>query len=646
MKKMKLIKKAIILVLVCVMMLNANLVYANTNLSQTEAQDKNGNSNSIAKLNKENVRKFIDEYFQTNMKKWNVPGVAVAVVDDNKELYKAGYGVSNIETKNLVDPDKTTFPAASVSKLFTATAIMQLYQEGKLDLNENIQTYLDDIVINNPYKAKITCQNLLTHSSGLDEQSELDGSTLDKKKLKSQKQYYKEHIPNVIIKPNTTCRYSNMGYNLLGYTVEKVSGKLYEDYIADNILNPLHMMHSTVRIENESMASGYEFSDGKYQKAPFAYQYTSGSSGIITTVTDMENFMIMHLNTGSFQNESILNSDTEQMMQNKQFSNAKVFDGMGDGFIRASRNGIQLLKHEGALPGYTTTLILIPSQNFGIYVATNSLSGMVFDFEEAFLDYFFGACKSVHDEENSSSDINKYIGTYRSYDGVSESNISKIFASLDDTAQLNVTKTSDGKLMVMYYEQSKKKVETNLIYKSKGSFFRGDGKGYITFRKNSNGNIEYAFNNISHQTYQKIGKMETMVSISLFLLVVLFVLSGSLMIFLIKRIRHRQKDNKRLWLLNCFVNSIYVFGFLGVVGLESYMILNYDNRFLHIIYILLTFLLSAIALNVCGIIVTVHGIMKKKFDRTTTTKLVIVQMAQILFVIVLSYFNMIGYHVF
>lgn len=650
MKKINLIKKVIVAVLLCVIMQNANLTYANTNLYQTEAQDNNGNiygnNNSIATLNTESVSRFVDEYFQTNMEKWHVPGVAVAIVKDNKELYKAGYGFSNIETKSSVDPDTTTFPAASVSKLFTATAIMQLYQEGKLDLNENIQTYLDDIVINNPYKEKISCQNLLTHSSGLDEQSELDGSTLDIENLKSQKEYFQEHKPNVIIKPNTVCRYSNMGYNLLGYTVEKISKKSYENYITDNILKPLQMVHSSVRIANESMAKGYEFSDNKHQKVPFAYQYTSRSSGIITTVTDMENFMIMHLNNGSFQNNPVLNPDSEQLMQNKQFSNAEVFDGMGYGFIRASRNGVQLLKHEGALPGYTTTLILIPSQKFGIYVATNSLSGIVFDFEEAFLDYFLGACKSIKNDENSSSDINEYIGTYRSYDGVSERNISKLFTALDDTAQLDVTKSSDGKLKVRYYEQNKKMVETNLIYKSEGIFLREDGKGYITFRENSNGNIEYAFNYISHQTYKKIGKMETITSISILLLFSLLVLSISFIIVLIKRIRHKQKDNKTLWLLNCFVNFIYILGFLGVLGLEIYMILNYDYRFINALFILLTLLMVAITLNVYGIICMIYGIIKKKFNRPTTIKLIIVQTVQILFVIVLGYFNLIGYHIF
>ena len=121
--------------------------------------------------------------------------------------------------------------------------------------------------------------------------------------------------------------------------------------------------------------------------------------------------MMMHLNKGSYQNHSILDYSVEQMMQEKQFSNNKVFDGMGYGFIRTSRNGVPILKHEGALPGYTTTLLLMPEQNVGIYVATNSLGGMVFDFEEAFLDYFFGTCKEVKGSSDVSYDRSEYVGT-------------------------------------------------------------------------------------------------------------------------------------------------------------------------------------------------------------------------------------------
>ncbi len=649
--KTKFIRKIItILFILYILLQTTSFTFAETISSKTVSQESGGdkliNNISAMNLNRENIKKFVDDYFQTNMIKWKVPGAAVSVVEGNEELYKAGYGVSDIETKKPVNPDRTTFPAASISKLFTATAIMQLYQEGKLDLNENIQTYLNDIVIKNPYNEPVTCQNLLTHSSGLDEQSELDGGTLNKNSIKSQKQYFTKHVPRVILKPNTTCRYSNIGYNLLGYIVEKVSGKPYEDYITDNILNQLSMQHSSVRIENELMACGYEFIDDKYQKVPFAYQYTSGSSGIISTVTDMENFMIMHLNNGKYKNKYILDADTEQKMLNKQFSNNDIFDGMGEGFIRASRNGVQLLKHEGALPGYTATMLLIPSRRFGVYIATNSLGGMVFDFEEAFLDHFFGKGTIGADNNKNLFDAGKYVGTYRSYDGISERNISKIFAALDDTNQLKVTKLSNTKLSVSYYEMSKERVETGLVYKSDGIFTREDGKGYITFRENSSGITEYAFNDISHQAYKKIGYVETMPLIIIILLILLIVLFVGTIIILFRKVRKKQAEHRLLWRVISIVNIMYIFGFLGVVGLEGYMIINYEYRLMSIIYLLLTFLMIAVALNICEIIRFVYGIWKKIFNTRTAIKVTAALTLQILFMVLMVYFNMVGYHVY
>jgi CubicO group peptidase (beta-lactamase class C family) len=653
MQKCNVLKKVMFVILLfCAVTQSESPVYADINEPQNIPQRSQGTNDDcndkspVIPLNQENIKQFIDEYFQANMKKWKVPGVAVSVVENDKELYKAGYGVSDLETNNPVDPDTTTFPAASISKLFTATAIMQLYQSGKLDLNEDILTYANDITIKNPFHEDITCQNLLTHSSGLDEASELDGGTLDRNSIKSQKAYFNEHVPSVVLQPNTVCRYSNMGYNLLGYIVEKVSGESYESYASNHILEPLDMKHSSIRIENTSMARGYEYSDGKYQKASFAYQYTSGSSGVIATVTDMENFMRMHLNSGRLENKYIIDSRTEALMQKKQFTNNQVFDGMGEGFIRNSRNGVQILKHEGALPGYTATLLLIPSQEFGIYVATNSLGGMVFDFEEAFLTHFFGAGHTVSNKENSAYDADKYIGTYRTYDGVSMNNISKIFAAIDYTSELKVQKTTTGNLTVTYYNQSKEKVHTNLIYQSQGIFIREDGKGHITFREKKNGKIIYAFNNISHQTYMKIGELKATTAIYFELPAFALILLVSSIIILIKAIKHKQKNNKSLWFINGLINLLYLLGFIGVLVLEAYMIINYDYRLMWMLYVFLTALFLAMLLNIYGLFAFGYGMIKRKFDKQILLKLSMLQVVQILFVMTLGYFNMIGYHVF
>lgn len=141
-------------------------------------------------ITKESMQDFLDTYFSANMDKYHVPGVAVSVVKGKEELLHAEYGVSDKEKNIPVEADKTLFPACSVSKLFTATAIMQLEEEGKLDLNEDITNYVGDIKISNPLQETITCRELLTHTGGLDEQSELNGSTLQMDNIKSQKDYF------------------------------------------------------------------------------------------------------------------------------------------------------------------------------------------------------------------------------------------------------------------------------------------------------------------------------------------------------------------------------------------------------------------------------------------------------------------------
>lgn len=632
----------------CILLQSGQTVLAKENLQHqsliTAVTEK---GNPVTDLNKENVKSFADDYFKKNSAVWHVPGVAVSVVKDGKELYKAGYGVSDIEKNTRVDPDVTTFPAASVSKLFTATAIMQLSQSGQLNLNEDIQKYADDISVRNSYKEKITCQNLLTHTSGLDEESELDGSVCNPGEIQSQKYYFQKHIPTVVVRPGTVCQYSNMGYNLLGYVVEKVSGETYENYVTSHILKPLQMNQTSIRIGNLNMADGYEYDKGQYQKVPFAYQYTSGSSGVIAPVTDMERFMIMHLNRGSCGNVSVLNPETEECMQKKQFSNSAVLDGMGEGFIREDWNGVGVLRHEGALPGYTTTLLMIPEENFGIYVATNSLGGMVFDFEEAFLEHFYGTCHITGNGQTKGYDQNRYCGTYRSYDGVSTRNISRIFAVLDSTAELEVKKSKGSELVVTYYEQSKEKVKTNLIYQTGDTFIREDGKGYVTFRRNAKGQIVYAFNHISHQAYGKISRMETTGVMGAALLLLLVLLLGSALVMLIRCKTQKRSGCRRFMVINSLINLSYVISFTGIFMLETYMVLQYDYRFTGLIYFLLTVLLVTIGVNVLELFI--RGCHNKNIENRKLQKIVkygFMSIIQLCFVVMLYYFNMIGYHVF
>lgn len=304
--------------------------------------------------------------------------------------------------------------------------------------------------------------------------------------------------------------YSNMGYNLLGYIVEQQSGETYENYVTEHLLNPLQMTNASVRIPQGTMATGYEYNGEDYEKQPFAYQYTSGSSGIIASVTDMENYMEMQLNDGLFENTKVLNSETVIKMQKRQFANNPVFEGMGYGFVRDRINGVLVLKHEGALPGYATTMLLLPDEQIGIYVATNSLSGICFDFEEAFFDYFYSK-EEMRQKINDAAedDLESYVGTYRSYDGIAQTNLMKI-GILMETSDLKISKDKSGQLKMEGYNQKKEKEETLLLPYQKDVFLRQDQKGYIAFSRNeSDGQISCAYTNVSHVGFEKVAWFES-----------------------------------------------------------------------------------------------------------------------------------------
>lgn len=623
-------------------------------IEEANAEEKSSEVHG-AISNNEDIKKFMDNYFNDKMKKYLVPGAAVVVVKDNKEVFKNGYGYSNLEAK--VDPDQTSFPACSVSKLFTATAIMQLYEEGKIDLDKNINDYTSPYKVINKYDKEVTCRNLLTHSSGIDEASELNGATIDENSIKSQEYFMDTHTPVVVAEPNTICRYSNEGYNLLGYIVEKVSGISYEEYVKEKILKPLKMNNSSVRLKNNDTAIGYTYDDDKYVANPLPYQYTSGSSGIIATAKDMEKFILANLNNGRFQDSRILSSKTLNLMHDKQFSNVEDLSGMGFGFIRSYRNGQEIIKHEGALPaGYTTTLFLIPKENLGIYVATNSLSALPFDFEEEFLNYFYP--KSNDDfnatEKKVSKDYSKYEGIYRSYDATSKTNIMKLNVLFDPTMDLEIKDNKNGTLTLHEWTLAKEEITTNLIEAENGVFLREDGRGKFAFRADEEGNVTYAFNDTSENSFEKIkfyeerGFIIAVIGISIIMFIINTILFAASSI---KRINKKYKElekvtvMKALKLLNICVEVFYCIGTLGSIILAVMMISNNDFSLKYSLYFCLTLLIASTIIAIISLLLLIYSLFKKNVSIRRKMYYVFLNIANLVFVGYLYYFNLLGYKI-
>ena len=343
---------------------------------------------------------FIDDFFKENMDKYHVPGTAIAFVKDEEICLMKGYGYADVENKKRVDPEKTLFGIASVSKLLTATAVMQQYEEGNIDLNKDINKYVKDIKIQEGFKAPITVGSLLTHTSGFN-QSSIGIGTRDPSAIKELGEYLKTAIPKRAYEPNRFFSYSNQGMSLAGHIVELVSRKSFEDYMDDKVFMPLSMENSTFKQPiGKNMeaykAVGYGYWSQKksiFRTSPNYYQ-VSPAGACYTTVSDMAHFIIANLNEGSYNQTQLLKKNTMEEMHKQHFTHDSKMPGQAYGFWESFDHNQRALFHTGTSDGYASLLYIIPEQHIGFMLSYNLATDKLrSDFLQSFLDRFFPEAK-------------------------------------------------------------------------------------------------------------------------------------------------------------------------------------------------------------------------------------------------------------
>src|SRR6266513_907814 len=187
-------------------------------------------------LTKADFETFLDALIPSQLRNRNIAGAVVSVVKDGQVLFQKGYGYADVEEKKLVLPDQTLFRPGSISKLFTATAVMQLVEQGKLDLDRDVNDYLD-FPIPKTYPKPVTLRQLLTHTAGFEDTLK-NLFVAHESDLKLLRAYLVNQMPARIFPPGKVPSYSNYGFTLAGYIVERVSGERFERYIENHILKP------------------------------------------------------------------------------------------------------------------------------------------------------------------------------------------------------------------------------------------------------------------------------------------------------------------------------------------------------------------------------------------------------------------------
>ena len=332
---------------------------------------------------------FLDGTIRTSMEDNHLPGLTISVVQNGRLIFAKGYGLARTDPPQAVVADQTLFRIGSISKTITFSAVMQLVEQGLLDLDADIENILDDVRIEDRF-GPITMVDLMTHSAGFEDaylgffysdSLENDHTPTD---------YLNDYAHHRVRPPGEQIVYSNFGVDMAGKVVESVSGENFADYTDTHIFQPLGMTRSSFRDYPNQAADGYLDPELEKDRA-IGYRWAAGSfipyekffmnrgqypaGSVSTTATDMAIFMLAHLHGGAIDGKRILAADTVDQMHTRLRSNADGIQGNAHGFWSGQIRDYKTIEHGGSVLGFLSTMVLVPELGLGIFASTNGDSG-------------------------------------------------------------------------------------------------------------------------------------------------------------------------------------------------------------------------------------------------------------------------------
>ncbi len=303
----------------------------------------------------------------------HIPGASVVVVKDGQQVFAKGYGLADVARGTKVDPDHTAFYMASDAKVFTAVAVLQQVEAGRLKLDTDVNHYLTTFKIKDSYPGHpVTVRNLLTHTAGFDtnifgrSSAAPQGPDALGKDLAA-------HQPPRVRPPGTVVSYDNYGVALAGYLVETVTHTAFPDYVQQHVLAPLGMRRTTFaepapRGLDATPALGYRpDGSGQVHETGQNGAWTPTGAGALATVTDLGRLMKALLGGGG----PVLGEKSVRAMGERQYGNDARLPGIGYILEQRERDGHRMLVKDGDLPGFHSNMALLPDRHLGVYVAYN-----------------------------------------------------------------------------------------------------------------------------------------------------------------------------------------------------------------------------------------------------------------------------------
>jgi CubicO group peptidase (beta-lactamase class C family) len=439
---------------------------------------------------------YVSKVVTNRMQKGHVPGAVVTIVRGNKVVFNKGYGFANLAQSKRVDPEKTLFRIASVSKVFNAMAAMMLVDRGEIGLNEDVRPRLlaAGLVLDNTVEGPVTLRGLLTHSAGIRELY-IPKITLntDPAKVLPIGAYLRKCLPLRWHPPGEAGLYTDHGITLAGYVIEEVSGKKFQNFVEASVMRPLGMKHSHYARPGEPLtdvAVGYSHTDAGYEAAAFCYTSIDPAIGVLTTGSDMGRLIIAHL-TGK---PRLFDSNTMKIMHESQYSDdPRLGYEWTCGFFKMGSSSESFLMHHGAALEFASLLMILPRAQIGCFIAQNSESDCVFHIGD--LQALVGKPASTSSSEPAEplvlrsidgSDLAALAGTYVSNRDLSRGSP----VGEHDHVGVKYIRESNALEVTHWHnrDQPLRFVETEHLY-----FHATQGKQRISFRKSPDGKRMYLF---------------------------------------------------------------------------------------------------------------------------------------------------------
>jgi len=372
--------KSMLLIVFVMTAVNASLKASELKDNELDIQKTSGQDLIV-----ERVETYVDKFLPAFLENNHIPAATFILVDKNGPLVVKGYGKHSYENGNPIEPDKHLFRIASITKTMTGLGVMKLVNEGKIDLDANVNQYFTRFQIPDTYEQPITTRHLLQHNSGISDEF-VSLSFTEIAVHRSMGDFLEQHVPQRFFPPGKYGSYTNRAFMLLGHMIEEVSGDSYEDWMVENIFKPLGMNNTRFSLTEQQkpwFTVGTLYVDGKYQKFTSQDTISRPSGDAISTATDMGRYASMLLNNGVIDGKVFLKPETTKQIFSDCFVHHEIFEKSCLSFAGTELpDGTLRFQHSGNYIGWRSDFAFFPELGVGYFVSTNGPAKFVSEFRQ------------------------------------------------------------------------------------------------------------------------------------------------------------------------------------------------------------------------------------------------------------------------